>query len=74
METLKKREADEGLTATEVVELRHHGDKLDKRACANAMQKARRDLDRLVEAQAARREDGTQGGIGGGTPATWFAV
>ena len=72
LETLKG--ADDGLSAEEVVELRHVGEKLDKRARASAMQKARRDLDRLVEGGQARREDGTQGGVGGGTPARWFAA
>ena len=49
-------------------------DGLDKWARASAMQKARRDLDRLVEGGQARREDSTQGGVGGGTPARWFAA
>ncbi|WP_156431650.1 AAA family ATPase [Mycobacterium sp. GA-1199] len=73
LETLKAA-ADDGLSAEEVMGLRHVGERFDKRARACAMQKARRDLDRLVEGGRARREDGTQGGVGGGTPARWFAT
>ncbi|MHA7663728.1 AAA family ATPase [Mycolicibacterium sp. HS_4_1] len=68
------RAADEGLTADAVMQLRRPGEKLDKRARDSQMQKARRDLDRLVSDGLARREDGVQGGVGGGTPAKWFAA
>ena len=49
-----KATTDAGLSAQEVVEFRHVGENLDKRARASAMQKARRDLDRLAETGQAR--------------------
>jgi hypothetical protein len=62
-----------GLTLDDFITAQNPDKQLNGRARSAAREKARRTLDRLVEAGKLTRLDGSKGGARGGTPTTWFA-
>lgn len=64
-----------GLTANAAAAVMRPGEKLDGRALSAAREKARRELDKYVEAGKATRLDGDRGGGGSlRQPTTWFTA
>ncbi len=62
----------DGITLDVVVAAQHRDENLTGRARASAKEKARRLLDKLVDAGKLTRIDGVKGGPNGGAPTCWF--